>query len=371
MLNLLNFFSYFCFQMIFMKNLILGLAAVLTSSVVLRAQDCKNLVSNVEFQQKLSQVSNRPHDEARLAVAKDFIEQHCLTSIQVKQMAAQFTADAYRLQFAKAAYTHTFDTKNYYDVLDAFKNFSAAFRLYHFIDSHQKNKQPDEPGTPLEPVYPPLNYPSPVYYKGPTGCGNPLADADFDLLIAPVIHIPMDQERMNAGRNIVKNNCISMAQFMKIGASLEQEANRLVFLKDNFLSVYDLENYTYAAALFNHIPNKNDWLNFAGARINPPPIPPCMIQVQELEQIKTTISNESTSSTKVTLTKQIISSKKCFRAEQIKELVMLMSFESGKLEIAKFAYDFCTDTENYYVVNDAFSFSSSKQELINYINGKK
>jgi hypothetical protein len=41
----------------------------------------------------------------------------------------------------------------------------------------------------------------------------------------------------------------------------------------------------------------------------------------------------------------------------------LFSFEATKLEFAKYAYNKVSDKENYYLVNDAFQFESSIEEL--------
>jgi hypothetical protein len=53
--------------------------------------------------------------------------------------------------------------------------------------------------------------------------------------------------------------------------------------------------------------------------------------------------------------------------DQIIEIVNLFSFEENKLDYAKFAYSKCVDKNNYFIVNDAFSFSSSTDELTEYI----
>ena len=55
-------------------------------------------------------------------------------------------------------------------------------------------------------------------------------------------------------------------------------------------------------------------------------------------------------------------------SHQIKEIMKLMSFESSRLEIAKFGFQFVEDQGNYFVVNDVFWFSSSIRELDRYIN---
>lgn len=56
---------------------------------------------------------------------------------------------------------------------------------------------------------------------------------------------------------------------------------------------------------------------------------------------------------------------------QVKELLALFSYEDSKLELAKYAYDYTVDKGNYFMVNEAFSYSSSKESLMDYIKNRK
>ena len=79
------------------------------------------------------------------------------------------------------------------------------------------------------------------------------------------------------------------------------------------------------------------------------------------------IENQSFSDTQLSQAKQIASSNKCLTASQIKAIVNLFSFEDAKLDFAKFAYKYCFDQNNYWQINDAFNYSSSTEELNEYI----
>ena len=349
------------------------LLVVLTGiSLTSFSQECTNLISQSEFQQKLSQLSGKGSDEARMSTARTILSNRCFTSHQVRQMAMTFSGDVSRLQFAKMAWTSTADRKNYYDVLDAFKAPSSAFRLYHFIDKRMEPQPEPDPSAPSP--YPAITYPLCDTYSGQKGCALPMADPDFDLLVAPLFGLKQDDVRMTAGRDFVMNNCISMAQFMKITSALELESNRLRFLKDQFMHIYDLENFNYASALLTNGPYKNEWLAYAASRLNNPNVPqppPCKVSEAEFDQIFQTLDKEISGQTRLNMAKQIISAKKCFLVSQLKPLMGLMSFESGKLELAKYAYAYCSDPGNYYQLTEALSFSSSKEELLNFIKGKK
>jgi len=81
---------------------------------------------------------------------------------------------------------------------------------------------------------------------------------------------------------------------------------------------------------------------------------------------KQTISKQSFEDTKLTTAKQILKTN-CLTAAQIKEIMLLFSFEATRLELAKLANDRCVDKNNYFLLNDAFQFESSVEELNNSI----
>jgi hypothetical protein len=61
----------------------------------------------------------------------------------------------------------------------------------------------------------------------------------------------------------------------------------------------------------------------------------------------------------------------CLLSSQVKEIILLFSFEETRLDFAKYAYGYTFDIGNYYQVNDAFKFESSIDELNTYISGFK
>ena len=91
---------------------------------------------------------------------------------------------------------------------------------------------------------------------------------------------------------------------------------------------------------------------------------------EELNEAVNSIKKQSFSNTQLTMAKQIVRSKQCFTALQIKQIVDIFSFESSKLEMAKFCYSYCVDKDNYYKINDSFSFSSSVDDLDKYISSQ-
>lgn len=70
--------------------------------------------------------------------------------------------------------------------------------------------------------------------------------------------------------------------------------------------------------------------------------------------------------TKKVYAKQIIDANYLASA-QVKQLLDVLNFEETKLEIAKYAYSKTVDQNKYYIVNDAFEFEKSIEELNKYI----
>src|SRR5690554_2887403 len=59
----------------------------------------------------------------------------------------------------------------------------------------------------------------------------------------------------------------------------------------------------------------------------------------------------------------------CLTVDQIMKICETFKFEKTKLNFAKYAYDSCTETQNYFKVNDVFSFNNSVNELNDFIQG--
>jgi len=56
-------------------------------------------------------------------------------------------------------------------------------------------------------------------------------------------------------------------------------------------------------------------------------------------------------------------------SSQVAELLKSFDFEQSRLDFAKFAYGHTFDIGNYFMVNNAFDFPSSVDELNAYIRG--
>lgn len=94
------------------------------------------------------------------------------------------------------------------------------------------------------------------------------------------------------------------------------------------------------------------------------------MSAQDFNMAKESLRKEWFENTRMTTAKQVID-RNNFTSQQVKELLLLFTFENNRLEIAKYAYGKTVDKEDYFIVNDAFTFNSNKEKLSEYIRDYK
>lgn len=80
-----------------------------------------------------------------------------------------------------------------------------------------------------------------------------------------------------------------------------------------------------------------------------------------------TIRNQGFDESRLKTAKQIAQNN-CLNTNQIVEICKIFGFEETRLDFAKFAFDACVEPQNYFKVNNVFSFSSSADELNDFIS---
>jgi hypothetical protein len=87
------------------------------------------------------------------------------------------------------------------------------------------------------------------------------------------------------------------------------------------------------------------------------------------DKMKQSVESKPFSDTKMS-TAKVATKNACLSAAQIKGICSLFSMDDDKLTYAKFAYDYCMDKANYYQVSEAFSFSSTTDDLNKFLEAK-
>jgi len=90
------------------------------------------------------------------------------------------------------------------------------------------------------------------------------------------------------------------------------------------------------------------------------------ISSNDFAQAKESLRKEWFENKRLETAKQIID-QNYFTSQQVKEMVLLFTYENNRLDIAKYAYGKTVDKGNYFIMNDAFTFNSNKEKLSEYI----
>lgn len=87
----------------------------------------------------------------------------------------------------------------------------------------------------------------------------------------------------------------------------------------------------------------------------------------EIDRLIESMKGREFESTKLTIAREAVRSGSIL-AEDLKRLLEQFSYESTRVEFAKFTYDYVCDKEHFYYVYDAFNNDSSIRELGDYVN---
>jgi hypothetical protein len=344
--------------------------------------NCNTPISNSYFNTEYANINSMGNATSKINYATNFANNNCLYSNQIKQITMLFYNDQDKLTFAKAAYKNALDKDNFYDVYDAFAYFSNVFRLHDYVmaqrgqTTYTTTVVTNNTNTNTNSEYPTYTYPDFTTYFGITGCNLPIDENTFHNTYNSYRLSKMSENaKLIAIKDYINVTCLSTSQIMRMISILSAENYRLEALKSAYPRAYDRANFSYAEQLLTSQNYRLDFENFLKSNGTTTTIVTtntnCSITATEMTDIKKSINASAFDNTKMGTAKQILAAKKCFTVAQIKEILALFSFEDAKLEIAKYAYDYCSDKSNYYQVNDIFVFSSNKDDLTKYVQSKQ
>lgn len=82
-------------------------------------------------------ISSKSFEDSKMTIAKQVLKNNCLFTSQVKELMGLFTFEETKLDFAKYAYSYTYDIGNYFKVNDMFTFESSIDDLNNYINSRR------------------------------------------------------------------------------------------------------------------------------------------------------------------------------------------------------------------------------------------
>ena len=357
-----------------MKIKVILLMLIAFVALKVTAQEKVEMVQDSFLEKKIKMIQRGPQDDDKLyREFRGWHDHYRFTSAQVRRICDLFRTDQKKLDFAIDSYVDVADKENFWIVYDAFNKMSTAIRLYDYI-------LVSEGGSREEPIVDDFydeGYDYPVWeqYNGPHRCNGPMEEQMFRSEVRSVGGKGLNNGITDFGDRF-SSYCISIRQLMKICMMTQDERQRLSLIQNLWQVVYDVDNIDYLAQLFRSVKGKDEFYTFResvrkhGYDPLPPVVGNCRVSDDELDGFVQTISRQTFESTQKMMAQDIISKGRCFKAVQIARIVKIFTYDTTQLEIAKYAYQYCIDKENYYQVVDVLGYDSSKTSLMEFIKGK-
>lgn len=202
----------------------------------------------------------------------------------------------------------------------------------------------------------------------------PMSDSDFSQAMRYIENESFDDNKMMVAKRVVDGNYVLSAQVKQMVKQFAFSASQMDMAKYAYPKTYDQKNYYVVNDAFSFSSSKSELSNWLkGQPINDysnqycGPRMPIAMSSQDFDNAMHQMEDESFDGDKMHIAKRVVDGNYVL-SDQVRQMVKLFSFSSSQMDLAKYAYPKTYDQKNYYVVNDAFSFSSSKRELSQWLS---
>jgi len=90
----------------------------------------------------------------------------------------------------------------------------------------------------------------------------PMLKSDYENSIRDISNLNSDAEKLSFAKELASKNCLKAEQVMEIASLMNNESERLEFLKFSYPHTIDIKNYLKATKLFTEEKNKSAFLYF-------------------------------------------------------------------------------------------------------------
>ena len=159
---------------------------------------------------------------------------------------------------------------------------------------------------------------------------------NFRLVYNGFINIPA---RSNVKALLTYQNILKVTNIQLLHGNYHQECNNTIVPS----------SYGYCGNYYGNYYSNNNYHN------------------NRFDELKDLVARESFDDTRLAICKEYIRTHP-ISSEELRELLSLLTFESNRVNLAKYSYRYVSNPGYFYTVYNAFTFDSSVNELINWIN---
>jgi len=200
--------------------------------------------------------------------------------------------------------------------------------------------------------------------------GTAMTDVAFESLRKSLQQEKFTSNRMTVAKTAISSNYFRTDQVRQMAQLFTFEDDKMQVVKQAFAKTVDRSNYYQLADLFSFSSNKEELSRFIrenNNRYDNGYSERSVISNEELTRVKNKLKSTFSENIRLTAAKQAVD-ENFFTAEQVKDMVLLLATDAGKLEIAKYAYGKTVNQADYLLyLNDVFASRSNRDELARYV----
>lgn len=202
----------------------------------------------------------------------------------------------------------------------------------------------------------------------------PMSSIEFNQAMGQMNRESFDDGKMRIAKGIINGNYLLSQQVKVLVEEFSFKENQEKLAEYAYPKTYDQNKYymVYSAFTFDSSKDKvSKWVStqpindYQGSSY----YGPSPISDADFAQGLNHLRSESFDSGKMRMAKQLIDGNYIY-ADQVAVLVKEFDFKGNEEEIAKYAYPKTYDQKNYYLLYDAFTFDSSKDELERWLDSQ-
>ena len=163
---------------------------------------------------------------------------------------------------------------------------------------------------------------------------------------------------------------MTTAQIIRVAESFDYDSNRIKFLKNSYRNCVDRHNFFMVLNTLDYNSSREKIIDFV-LDIKEDMLRETdlvrKVSSSDMTNILKALKNESFDSTRGKLARMIVCGS-LLTSRQIADMAKTFSFDSKRYDFLLYAYEFCSDPQNYVVAANTLEYRSNKENLIKKIS---
>lgn len=200
----------------------------------------------------------------------------------------------------------------------------------------------------------------------------PMSQQAFSQALADVQEQFSDRDKIKGAEEIIDNNYLLANQLNQLLQALNFEREKERLAQRAYAHVYDQSNFYQVYPVFSFQSTKDRlraWVNQQPKNELDTYFRPQPISAANFEQAYQQLVAADFDTEQLPIARDLVDNNYLYAA-QVRDILSLLDFKTSQDQFAKYAYPKTYDQQNYGMVIEAMTFTSSKRSLSNWLKGQ-